>query len=46
MNKSKEFAVYLDDEVKNKNINFDDVMIEKALTLDSVIDENMNDNLM
>jgi hypothetical protein len=32
--------------VKNKNINFDDVIIEKALTLDSVIDENMNDNFM
>jgi hypothetical protein len=46
MNKSKEFAVYLDDQTKSKNLNFDDVIIEKALTLDSVIDENMNDNMM
>jgi hypothetical protein len=46
MNNSKEFAIYLDDGAKNKNLNFDDVIIEKALILDSVFDENMNDTLI
>ena len=44
MNKSKEFAVFQDNEVKNKNINYDDIIIEKALLIDSVIDEN-NENI-
>ena len=44
MNKSKEFAVFQDNEVKNKNINYDDIIIEKALLIDSVIDENNENN--
>ena len=43
MNKSKDFAVFIDDNTKNHNFNFDDVIIEKALMVDSVIDEN-NEN--
>ena len=43
MNKSKDFAVFIDDNTKNQNFNFDDVIIEKALMVDSVIDEN-NEN--
>jgi len=43
MNKSKDFAVFIDDNMKNHNFNFDDVIIEKALMVDSVIDEN-NEN--
>jgi len=43
MNKSKDFAVFIDDNMKNQNFNFDDVIIEKALMVDSVIDEN-NEN--
>jgi hypothetical protein len=43
MNKSKDFAVFIDDNLKNQNFNFDDVIIEKALMVDSVIDEN-NEN--
>ena len=43
MNKSKDFAVFIDDNMKNQNFNFDDLINEKALLVDSVIDEN-NEN--